>query len=188
MNISKFTIVLLFVATFCYSQIEKTIGTGIPQKDKLTFTQFDISLSFQPNDNYGQNNIYGQISEYRFLPVGVASSIGHGIHVKQWIGLSANTGLIFIGNEKLVAIPVYGSLRFSPKLRDNARITLQYGLGQSFALGRGDLSGRYQKISLGIENNEGNILFVSIENHGYRTINMNSQIYTINLGLASVSF
>ena len=151
----------------------------VSQERKLTFTQFDISIAFQPNENFGQPTIYNQARASCFLPAGVGSSIGFGIHKKQWIGLSANSAIIFIGNEKLVAVPVYANLGVSPKLGDNTRLTLQYGLGKSLAIGRGNLSGKYQKISLGIITNNVALLFVALDNHNYKTINIDNQITTI---------
>ena len=89
---------------------KKNWHTRVSQERKLTFTQFYISIAFQPNENFGQPTIYNQARVSRFLPVGIWSSIGFGIHKKQWIGLSANSDIIFIGNEKLVAAPVYANL------------------------------------------------------------------------------
>lgn len=179
---------LLLATNFCYSQVEKTIGSGTSQRKKLTFAQFDISLAFQPNEQFDQPTLNGERRQSRFVPVGIASNIGYGIHYKQWIGLSANAGLIFIGNEKLVAVPAYLNIRLSPKISEDSRITLQYGLGQSFAIGRGNLNGTYQKISVGYENNDGNLIFVAIEGHGYGTVNINSHVGTLSLGLALISF
>lgn len=178
----------LIGSNFCYSQVEKTIGSGTLHRKKLTFAQFDISLAFQPNEQFDQPTLNGEPRQSRFVPVGIASSIGYGIHYKQWLGLSANSGLIFIGNEKLVAVPAYLNLRLSPKISEDSRITLQYGLGQSFAIGRGSLNGTYQKISLGYENNDGNLIFLALENHGYGTVIKNSHIATLSLGLSLISF
>ena len=185
---SKLLLFLLFATKYSYSQIEKTIGTGTRQKSISTFTKFDISLAFQPNKNFGEPRLYGEARASRLLPVGIASSIGYGLNFKKWIGLSTNSGLIFIGNEKLVAVPIFANLEFSPKIGDNTRIMLQYGYGKSLAIGRGNLSGKYQKISLGVETYDGALLFVAIENHGYQTINKDKEIWTLNLGLALISF
>ena len=187
-KISKLLLFLLFATEYSYSQIEKTIDTGAKQKNISTFTKFDISLAFQPNKNFGEPRLYGEARASRLLPLGIASSIGYGVNFKKWIGLSANSGLIFIGNEKLVAVPVFANLEFSPKFGDNTRMMLQYGYGKSLAIGRGNLRGKYQKISLGIETYDGALLFIALENHGYQTINRDNEIKTVSLGLALISF
>lgn len=188
LHVFVLVILSLFATNFCYAQVEKTIGSKTSQSKKLIFAQFDISLAFQPNEQFDQPTLNGEPRHSRFVPVGIASSIGYGVHYKQWLGLSANSGLIFIGNEKLVAIPAYINFKLSPKIGEDSRITLQYGLGQSFAIGRGNLNGSYQKISLGYENNDGMVLFVAVENHSYGTVIKNSHIATLSLGLALISF
>ena len=76
----------------------------------------------------------------------------------------------------------------SPKIGEETRITLQYGVGKSFAIGRGDLMGTYQKISLGLENTNGICLFVEINNHGYKIRNNIDEVYSISLGVSLISF
>ena len=104
------------------------------------------------------------------------------------VGLSANTSLVFNVTEKLAAIPIYGNIRISPAIGGDNRLTFQFGLGKSFALGRGNLSGIYKKFALGIESEDDLFLFVALETHGYRTINLNNQISTFSLGISFIQF
>lgn len=150
--------------------ITKDIPEGEkPPKEKPFFGQFSISIPLRGNPYQQDNNYYvdedlNGVNDYDenrykaidyFLPDGLAVNFGYGLHLKKWIGLSANTGIEFSGQNKLVVAPVYGSVLFIPQLWEETNICLQYGYGYTFALGRGDLGGRYQKYRVGVvKNNE----------------------------------
>lgn len=76
-------------------------------------------------------------------------------------------GLDFYVSYKLVTAPIFTNFRISPKIGENTRVTLQYGVGKSLAIGRGNLQGTYQKGSIGIENGDGICLFIEGNNHGF---------------------
>jgi hypothetical protein len=84
------------------------------------------------------------------IPNGLSANIGFGVHYKSWIGISANTGIDWLATEKLVYAPVYGSILFTPQLWEETNIYMQAGYGWSYAIGRGNLSGFYQKYRLGL--------------------------------------
>ena len=98
--------VILLNCQFSFSQIERTISSNTSKKSKITFKHFEFSLPFQENKTYGDIDDNGNRSDYMIEPAGVAGSFAYGIHYKSMIGISANTGLVFIGKEKLVAVPI----------------------------------------------------------------------------------
>jgi hypothetical protein len=105
----------------------------------------------------------------------------------NWVAISAHSGVEWRIIEKLVAAPIYANLTISPKIGDETRINLQLGYGYSFALGRGNLSGLYKKLSLGLETEEGIIFFAELSEHGY-TLNGIDKIGSLSIGIALRSY
>lgn len=187
---SKALFILLFVFNFVAAQVEITINDSddTSKIKNFTFTQFEISIPLRGNQTYGEVDENGNRSEYMFLPDGISAKFGYGIHHNEWIGISATSGFDWYGTKKLVAVPLFVNFRLSPRITDETRITLQYGVGKSFAVGRGDLMGNYQKISLGLENADGICLFLEINNHGYKIRNSIDEVYSINIGVLFIPF
>ena len=156
--------------------------------DGGNYMQFDVTIPLRGNKTYGEIDANGNRSDYWFLPDGIGAKFGYGIHYNKWFGIAATSGIDWLGSDKLVAVPLYANFRLSPKVGEETRITLQYGFGKSFAIGRGDLMGTYKKFSLGLENTDGNCLFVEINNHGYKLRNNRDEVYSISIGIALVSF
>lgn len=207
---NKFLIVALFLMQFVFSQTKKDTLVAVPENlrtssksfsekqfynspesdspDGGNYTQFEVIVPLKGNKTYGEIDENGNRSDYWFLPDGIGIKFGYGIHYNEWIGVAATSGIDWLGTDKLVAVPVYANFRLSPKIAEETRVTLQYGIGKSFALGRGDLIGTYQKISLGIESTDEICLFVEINNHGYKLRNSIDEVYSISLGIALISF
>ena len=184
-NIVSLFALLLFNLSF--SQVEYTIknSDSIPTKKKITFTQFEISVPLQGNKNRGEVFPDGSTNDSWFLPDGVNSNFGYGIHFNQWLGISANTGIGMKLSEKLVVAPVFSNLRIMPKIGQETRIGMDFGLGHAFAIGRGDLSGTFKRVKLNLEASELQF-FLEIVSYGFR-LNNNSQ-GSISIGIALVSF
>lgn len=166
---------------FYESTASETAGGG-------NYMQFDLTIPLRGNKTYGAIDAYGNRSDYWFLPDGVGAAFGYGIHYNKWVGVAATTGLDWLGTDKLVAVPLYANARISPKIGEETRITLQYGIGKSVAIGRGNLIGTYEKISIGLESTDGVMLFVEINNHGYKLRNSVDEVYSISVGLSLISF
>ncbi|MFD2908830.1 hypothetical protein ACFSX9_08780 [Flavobacterium ardleyense] len=149
------------------------------------FTQFEISVPLQGNKNRGEVYPDGSTNDSWFLPDGVNVNFGYGYHYKQWIGLSANTGIGMKLSEKLIMTPVFANLRIMPKIGEETRLGIDLGFGQTFALGRGDLSGTFKRVKLNLEADELQ-LFVELVSYGIDLHN-NSQ-GSISLGIALVTF
>jgi nucleotidyltransferase/DNA polymerase involved in DNA repair len=88
-------------------------------------------------------------------------------------------------SEKLVVAPLFSNLRIMPKIAEETRIGIDIGLGHTFALGRGDLSGTFKRIKLNLEADDMQ-LFIEVVSYGFE-LNNNSQ-GSLSLGIALVSF
>ncbi|MGQ2982905.1 hypothetical protein [Flavobacterium sp.] len=172
---STITSLLLIIPLFCFSQDDEekkeTIFITHSEPDdkpaaEFIFGQLSVSVPIRANPYSDEIQDYyaetGQ--EYKpsvldyIIPNGLSANIGFGVHYKSWVGISANTGIDWLATEKLVYAPVYGSILFTPQLWDEINIYMQAGYGWSYALGRGNLSGFYQKYRLGmIFDNTGSI-------------------------------
>ncbi len=171
---------MLFFSYSSYSQEEIIIENKI----NSTFFQFDLSFPLKANTNKNDPNYK---NNSWFLPDGLSAKFGYGLQHKKWIGLSLHSGIDWKGNEKMVVIPVYGNLRISPGFGNGSRITLQAGFGKGFALGRGNLSGNYQKYSIGFETEDDLILFAELSNYDIKIGNFN-QVGSFSLGIALRTF
>lgn len=179
--------IILVLFNFSFAQVEITVNDSddIPTKKKITFTQFEISVPLQGNKNRGEVLPDGSTNNSWFVPDGVNANFGYGLHFNKWLGLIANSGIGMKLSEKLVVAPVFSNLRIMPKIGEETRIGLDVGFGQTFALGRGNLSGTFKRVKLNLEAYEFQI-FLEILSYGI-DLNKNSQ-GSISLGIALISF
>lgn len=186
----KASLFIVLLSYFGYSQNALWIENSneIPSNKNITYTQFDLAIPFKGNTNRGANYSDGSTDNNWFIPDGIGAKFGYGIHHNKWIGVSLNSGLDFYASYKLVTTPVFTNFRISPKVGNETRITAQYGIGKSFAIGRGNLQGKYQKASIGIENGDGICLFIEGNFHGYAIGNSIDNVYSINLGICLFNF
>ncbi|WP_396143777.1 hypothetical protein [Flavobacterium sp.] len=151
-----------------------------PLSENGQFFIFDISVPFRGNETYGEIDENGNRSDYWFLPDGIGAKFGYGIHFSEWIGLSLNTGFDVVAQQKLFSVPIYASIVLTPRINDDVSLLFQYGFGKSFAIGRGNLSGYYNKFRIGLG---GDIIIfadVSVNGFGVRDI---EDTGSISLGL-----
>ena len=181
----KITITLLIILSFNsgFSQEVKTEKTT----NLTTFSQFEVAIPLIGNPNRNENINQETTDRSWFIPDGISSKFGYGIQHKKWIGVSIHSGIDWKATYKLVAVPIYGNLRLSPGLGNGYRITFQAGFGRGFALGRGNLSGNYTRVSLGFETDEDFIFFVEGSSYNFNLKNENS-IGLISLGIALRTF
>jgi hypothetical protein len=182
-----FSVFILFLFNTSFAQFEIIVNDSdeIPTKKRITFTQFEISVPLQGNKNRGEIYPDGTVNNSWFVPDGVNANFGYGLHINKWLGLSANSGIGMKLSEKLVVAPVFSNLRIMPKIGEETRIGLDVGFGQTFALGRGNLSGTFKRVKLNLEAYEFQI-FLEILSYGI-DLNKNSQ-GSISLGIALISF
>lgn len=176
---------LFFLSSFAFSQESEEVNTKISH----FFTQFDVTIPIVGNPDAHKEYINGIKNTNRnwFVPDGINAKIGYGIQQSRWVGLSLHTGIDWKATEKLVAVPVYANFRFSPSLGYGARVTMQFGYGKAFALGRGNLSGTYKKISLGVETEEDLIIFIEVADYQMKVGQFNS-VGSVSLGIALRTF
>ena len=187
MKFNKILLSLFFLCNISFAQVEKTVNDSddIPTKKKITYTQFEISVPLQGNKNRGEVFPDGSTNDSWFVPDGINSNFGYGMHFNQWLGISANSGIGMKLSEKLVVAPVFSNLRIMSKVGEETRFGFDFGLGHTFAIGRGDLSGTFKRVKLNLEASEFQI-FLEVVSYGIR-LNDNSQ-GSISLGIALVSF
>jgi hypothetical protein len=164
-----------------------TSNSAFSQNIKFTYTQFDITLALTGNPNRDEVNPYTNKKQSFFLPDGIGSKFGYGVHYNKWIAIGVHSGLNWEWSSKLVVAPIFANLRMSPKINDMSRITLQAGLGKAIALGRGNLLGDYKKISLGFQNSDDLLIFIEL-NHYTIPIQRQPDSGNISLGIALISF
>lgn len=184
-NIFSFFILFLFNISFAQVEIILNDSEDIPTKKKSTFTQFEIAVPLQGNKNRGEVYPNGSTNNSWFVPDGVNANFGYGLHFNKWLGLSFNAGIGMKLSEKLVVAPIFSNLRMMPKVGEETRIGIDVGLGQTYALGRGNFSGTFKRVKLNLEN-DGMQLFIEVVDYGF-DLNNNSQ-GSISIGFALVSF
>ena len=158
-------------------------------KTNRFFTQFDVSVPIKGNANRNDDFVNGveNTNKNWFVPDGLNAKFGYGIQQNRWIAVSIHSGIDWKVTEKLVAVPVFANFRISPAISSESRITLQIGYGKGFALGRGNLSGTYKKISLGLESDEDIIIFIELADYNI-PVNEFKSVGSISLGIAYRNF
>lgn len=181
----KIIITLLLIFSFYsgFSQEAKIEKTS----DFTTFSQFEVAIPLVGNPNRNENINQETTDRSWFIPDGISSKFGYGIRHKKWIGVSVHSGIDWKATYKLVAVPVYGNFRLSTALGSDYRITAQAGFGKGFALGRGNLTGNYTRVSLGFETDEDFIFFIEGSSYNFKLKNENS-IGLISFGIALRTF
>ncbi len=189
-----FFFLFTFLSTTTFSQTQKDTLTdkkshlesykeqekSKPLSENGQFIMFDITVPLRGNETYGEIDENGNRSDYWFLPDGIGAKIGYGIHFSEWIGLSLNTGFDVVAQQKLFSVPVYASIVLTPRINDDLSLFLQYGFGKSFAIGRGNLSGYYNKFRVGLGDEIIIFADVSVNGFGVRNIE-NSGSFSLGL-------
>jgi hypothetical protein len=177
----------LRASTKSFSEKEFYASQEDELSEKGTFFQFDFSVPLRGNDTYGEIDENGNRSDYWFLPDGLATKFGYGGYLKNWICISANTGIDWVGSHKLVSVPVYGAISLQPGIANETRLIFQFGYGKSFALGRGNLMGTYKKFRIGIIGVDSFSLFADVSLNGFALYDI-SETGSFSLGLSFFTF
>lgn len=164
-----------FILFFCTANFAQKVDK---KANEFTFSQFEILTPLKYNSERVDKD------EYWFLPDGLQARYGFGVDENETFGASVMLGLDWKAKQKMVNLPVFVNLRFSPEL-GNGNLFLEYGIGKAFALGRGDLSGLFQRYKLGYGNLKTS-LFLELSNYGYK-INNEKLVY-ISIGISVSKF
>ncbi|SHN55206.1 hypothetical protein SAMN05444395_101768 [Flavobacterium fryxellicola] len=173
----RISILFVFLITCC----------GFSQNNNRTYIQFDVAIPLKGNPDRGEIDPNGNTNKSWFLPDGLSSTIGYGLHYNQWIALGIHSGIDWKWHDKLVIVPVFINLKLSPKIGANTRLALQLGSGKAIALGRGALSGDYKKLSLGVQTPDDLIIFVELNQFKIPFGNLKEN-GSISLGLSLITF
>lgn len=147
---------------------------------KKTFTQFEISFPLRVNPEF---NFQG---EDFFIPDGISSKFGYGVRLNDLLGLSIHGGIDYKIISELVSTPIYGQLTVLPKMSVDSRLLFQAGLGRTFAIGRGNLSGPYLNFKFGVTNGDAFSIFIDFASFGY---NLHREpVRSLSLGFALITF
>ena len=158
------------------------------QSKRNTYFQFEIAVPLKGNPERGETNSDGtKKNSSWFLPDGLSSKFGFGFHKNKWIAVGIHSGIDWKATEQLVAIPVYGNFKISPKVGNETRLFAQIGYGKSFAIGRGNVSGIYRKLSLGFQNSDDVAIFIEFAEHQL-VFNKYPKINTVSLGICLTTF
>ncbi|MCD0470235.1 hypothetical protein [Flavobacterium sp. JAS] len=172
----------LFVSTFLFF-INSSVQS---QNKKFTYLQCDISASITGNPDTNETTNYPDEDRAWIVPDGLGAKIGYGIQYKKWITLGIHSGIDYKWYDKLVAVPVYLNFGLNPKVGAETRIMIQAGYGKGFALGRGDLSGEYRKLRLGIGSDDF-IIFIETAQYDF-PLHDEKNVGNISLGVTVISF
>lgn len=186
---------LLFIGSICLHAQDKKPETIFkvtnedvkPDGEKHYFGQFSLSVPIRSNPyrdeyySYTDDNGNGALDagerNYSALdyvwPDGLSIHYGMGLHYKKWVGISANAGIDWLATGKLVTTPVYAALFFSPQFWDTTNLYLQAGYGYTFALGRGNLGGTYEKYRAGLNFDNDLVLYLEVNRYGFPLYDMN---------------
>jgi len=151
---------------------------------KRTYRRVDLSFPFRDDPKRGQiDPVTGEEGFCWCLPDGVSARYAAGLNFKDLIRIGISTGIDWRAHYRLVTVPVFPELRFHPKIGDDVRLNFAYGLGYAFAIGRGDLSGDCQKISIGGADDKGNGAFLEFSFYNF-SFEDRQRIFNISLGIS----
>ena len=155
---------LLSLASYAQDHTVYITSTEEPEKEKKAhegrglFSQFTFAMYFLGNN---EKKIEGSDDDKSpFIPDGLKAHAGFGVHLKEWTGVSVNSGIDYQITPQLGFTPVYGTVFLNPHFGMDSSFILEAGYGWAFAIGRGDLSGFYQKYRIGYKNDEGISIFM----------------------------
>lgn len=178
---TNFLLFLIFICQIGFSQSTKSADSSKDDESSYTFTKFDFSVPLRVNQHYGEIDQYTGEREPFFLFDGLSARVGYGTHLHKWLALGINLGIDWKANECLVVVPLFATMKISPLVGDDTRVFIEPGYGKAFALGRG-LSGEFEKISLGIETDEGIGFYIELCQYGF-TKNGTDKIGSLSLGI-----
>ncbi|WP_295337342.1 hypothetical protein [Flavobacterium sp.] len=184
----KFLICFFFLFQLVWAQVVAVRPEMFPEDDKPFYKKFELSSPLRVNQYAGEIDPYTGEKEPWFLLDGLSARAGIGSHYDKWIGVGLNIGIDWKANKCLVVAPVFGSLRLSPRVGENTRITSEIGYGRSLSLTGDKLSGYFKKISLGLEDNESGLgLYIELCQYGFSKITP-ERIGSFSIGLNYIVF
>lgn len=177
---NSFFFTLLFIGFSAQSQFYPELQPKAERGFKYIF--FGVSLPLRHHLDAD-----AEVDNLRFLPDGINTKFGLGIHYNRWLASGIHTGTEWRASEKLVSIPVYNNIRIAPKINEFTRIVVQPGAGWAFGIGHGDKNGYYWKTTVGFENIDGTFIYAEYSQYGF-SLDDSGQIRAISFGLGLTIF
>lgn len=163
----KFLFFFLFLCQMGFSQEEAKPAIYI-EDPKPFYKKFELSFPFRVNQYAGEIDPYSGEKEPFFLLDGISARAGIGSHLDKWIGIGMNAGIDWKANRCLVVVPVFGTVRLSPQVSEEMRITAEVGYGRALSISGDKLSGNFKKLSLGIEDEYSGVgLYLELCQYGF---------------------
>ncbi|RZJ69133.1 hypothetical protein [Flavobacterium sp.] len=176
----RYFLLLLLIGFSAHSQFFPELQPE-PQKN-FKYILFGVALPLRHHFDGG-----AKVDDLRFLPDGINTKFGLGVHVNRWFATGLHTGTEWRLSEKLIAIPVYNNFRIAPRINEYTRLLIQPGAGWVFGLGHGNKQGYYWKTSIGWENLDGTSVFAEYSQYGF-SLDNTGQIRAISFGLGLTIF
>ena len=176
--------ILFLVGTFCVGQEFQKPSEIKEEKTRITFTQLYFSVPIWANPNPGEIDPETNEEEPWFLPAGLSTRIGFGLKPVYWIGVLANIGVDWKANRHIVVAPIFGSIKICPKINKDFNLVVEPGFGKTLPFGNYNLSGYFQKISVGIEDSTKNGIgfYIELCQYGFKRTT-NEKIGSFSIGL-----
>jgi hypothetical protein len=67
--------------------------SAFSQNKKFTYIQFDVAIPIKGNPELEETVANGSKNSSWFLPDGLNTKIGYGVHYNKWIALGINSGM-----------------------------------------------------------------------------------------------
>ncbi|WP_136667192.1 hypothetical protein [Flavobacterium sp. H122] len=184
---NRFLLLFFLLSSLAFSQDTSLYGSTLqdsikPKYERTrpispVFKQFEITTSLSINDEDDDPYTEEDESKPLFIPNSLGVKYGFGLQKNKWLGISFNTGIDIRLKQKLVAVPLFANLRLSPFFRDEqGRLVINLGYGRGYAIGRGDMQGRYRRINLSFEGPENIGLLVELSDYGFHFNNKPSNV------------
>jgi hypothetical protein len=169
----KLLLLSIYLITLVGHAQEPQKSNDLPKKAKRFISTFNLAIPVIEN----------QESEKQcYNADGVIFRSGAGLVIYKWIGAEVNAGVDWSNSNCIVIVPVFGSLRVSPKISDDTHIILDYGRGRSLTLGDSHLAGNFQKFSLGLASDRFGI-YAEVNDYGFSNKNTN-HLVSLAFGLS----
>ncbi|WNM19874.1 hypothetical protein [Flavobacterium capsici] len=183
----KFLILFILLWQIGFSQEEEKQKKHY-HDSKSFYSKFELSSPLRVNQYAGEINEYTGEEEPWFLLDGISLRACIGSHYDKWIGIGMNIGIDWKANRCLVVAPLFGSLRLSPRITEDIRITSEAGYGRALSISGDKLSGTFKKISLGIEDEENGFgIYIELCQYGFSKITP-ERIGSFSVGLNYIMF
>ncbi|MGK4566862.1 hypothetical protein [Flavobacterium sp. 3HN19-14] len=187
----RFALLFSLVSAFSLAQtiyVDTGFKPAKREKSNNEFSRvahFELAVPFVFNTHLGEYFYDGTKDNTWFVPAGAGVKAGYGIAYAETISLSLHSGIEWY--QKLYIAPVFLNFNISSDVSDNGRLYIQAGIGRTFAIGRGNLQGVYQRYSIGYEDEEMIGFFLDLSLYGIKN-EVGGHLGAVSLGISKRLF